>query len=183
MTKLYPAMLLCGFALVAACSEEPKPRTVQEFLDNPIILEAAAVRCGQNRSETRYDPECVNARQAISILEAKEERERAKEFEVQSERKRQALRQTQEAVAEARRRAEEAERLRREAEYLAQFGELPPSPDEGPQDAESPGNMPVAVVPESEESSAVENDADPVSVEGANAPQATPADLVAQVFT
>lgn len=149
MTKLHTALLLCGFAFVAACSEELPPRTVQEFLDDPIVLEAAMVRCSQNRDRTRYDPECVNARQAVSILEAKEERERAKQFEAQSERKREALRRTQAAAAEARRRAAEAERRRREAEYLAQFGELPP-----PEGGEAYGgaetlNAPATVVPDS----------------------------------
>lgn len=177
MSKQHYMLLLCTGVFLAACSEELPPRTVQEFLDDPLLLEAAVVRCSQNRTESRYTAECANARQAASIIETRTERERAAAFEAQSERKRQALRQTQEAVAEARRRAEEAERLRSEAEYLAQFGELPPSPDEGSQDTESPGNMPVAVVPESEESSASENDADPVSVEGTNAPQATPTDL------
>ena len=126
MRQRHLVILLCGGAFLAACSEELPPRSVQEFLDDPILLEAAVVRCAQSRAETRYEAECVNARQAVSIIEAREERERAALLEEQSQRKRDALRRTQEAAAEARRRAEETERLRREAEYLAQFGELPP---------------------------------------------------------
>ena len=84
------------------------------------------VRCAANRSETRYEAECVNARQAASIFEARQDRERRDLFEAESAAKRAALRRTQQAAAEARRRAKEAERQRREAEYLAQFGELPP---------------------------------------------------------
>ncbi len=171
MKKYHLTMLLCGFALFAGCGEEPKPRTVQEFLENPIILEAAVVRCAQNRSETRYDAECVNARQAVSILEAREERERAKVFEAQSERKRQALRQTQEAAAEARRRAAEAERRRREAEYLAQFGQLPPSADDEVEDDASVGNAPGMVIPDSESASTpLSGDESVPASDGGNAP-------------
>ncbi len=87
-------------------------------------------------------------RQAISIIEAKEERARHAGFEAESEGKREALRQTQDDAAEATRRASEQDRLRREAEYLAQFGELPPSP-EGETAAEvSSGNAPTMVIPE-----------------------------------
>lgn len=117
---------ICALVLLAGCAEEVPPPSVEDYLENPNMLEAAVVRCAQNRAESRYDAECVNARQAISIIEAKEERARRDAFERESERKRQALRRTQQAAAEARRRAEEAERARREAEYQAQFGDLPP---------------------------------------------------------
>ena len=44
------------------------------------------------------------------------------ELEASSERKREALRRTQAAAAEARRREAEAEQVREEAAYLSQFG-------------------------------------------------------------
>ena len=147
MTRTQLPLLLCGFTFVAACSEEPPPRSVTEFLENPIVLEATVVRCSHNRDETRYDAECVNARQAISIIEAKEERARRARFEAESEGKREALRQTQEDAAAALRRASEQDRLRREAEYLAQFGELPPPEEETAGEASS-GNVPTMVIPE-----------------------------------
>jgi hypothetical protein len=147
------SMLLCGLVLITGCAEEPKPRTVTDFLENPIMLEAAMVTCAQNRSESRYDAECVNARQAVSVIEAKEERARRDAFEAQSDRKREALRRTQQAAAEARRRAAEAERLRKEAEYLAQFGELPPPEDGAAIVDESAMNAPVMVIPEADEQS------------------------------
>lgn len=142
------SLLLCGLAFAVGCTEEPKPRTVNEFIDNPMMLEAAVVRCAQNRAQSRYDAECVNARQAVSILETREERARRDAFERESDRKRQALRRTQQAAAEARRRAAEAERLRKEAEYLAQFGELPPSSEDGAPEDPSAANAPSAVIPE-----------------------------------
>jgi len=142
------SILFCWLALMTGCAEEQKPTSVTEFLKNPIILEAAMVRCAQNRSETRYDATCVNARQAVSIIEAKEERARRDIFETESNRKREALRRTQQVAAEARRRAAESERMRKEAEYLAQFGELPPPPQEERDVDEAAANAPGVIIPE-----------------------------------
>jgi hypothetical protein len=150
MTKCLAAFLLCAAVFLAGCSKEPKPRSINEFLDNPIVLEAALVRCAENRSESRYDAECVNARQANSLAEAREERVQAKHLEAESEAKRRALRETQEAAAEAQRQAEEEERRRREAEYLAQFGELPPPEDAIAAPDPSAANAPAAVLSEPE---------------------------------
>ena len=145
--KLRVTLLIGAIAVIAGCAEPPPPRSVQEFLDNPLVLEAALVRCSRNRSETRYEAECVNAREANKIVAAREEAERRAEFEAQSERKRQALRRAQQAAAEARRRAEEAERRREEAAYLAQFGQLPPE-NSGQTEEPTSGNVPMAVIPE-----------------------------------
>ena len=147
MMKRRLTLLVAGIALVAGCSEPPKPRSVQEFLDNPIVLEAALVRCSRNRSETRYEAECVNAREANKIVAAREEAQRRAEFEAQSERKRQALRRAQQAAAEARRRAADAQRRREEAAYLAQFGQLPTDDSQAASEADT-GNVPMAVLPQ-----------------------------------
>lgn len=146
-------ILTAGIAIIAGCAEPPPPRSAQEFLDNPLVLEAALVRCSRNRSETRYVEECVNAREANKIVAAREEAERRAEFEAQSERKRQALRRAQEAAAEARRRAAEAQKRREEAAYLAQFGQLPPDDSQPAEEADT-GNVPIAVIPEPAEESA-----------------------------
>lgn len=139
--------------LLFACSKEIPPRSVSEFVDNPILLEATMVRCAQNRAETKYDAECVNAREAVNRIAAAQDQERRKEFEAQSEQKRQALRRTQEAAAEARRRAAEAQRLREEAAYLGQFEALPDSAGaatgSSPLNSAPPANAPgVQVMPE-----------------------------------
>ncbi len=133
--------LLAGLLVVAGCSKEPPARTVEEFVANELLLEAALVRCIQNRAEMRYEEECVNAREAANILEAREVEERRAELEAQSEQKREALRRNQEAAAEARRLADEARQRREEAEYLAQFGEVPPGAG-----GELTGNMPGVVI-------------------------------------
>lgn len=167
-------MLLCGLALATACTKEPEPRSVTEFIENAILLEAAVVRCGQDRTKSRYEAECVNARQAVSIIEAKEERARRAAFEAQSTRKREALRRTQRAAAEARRRSAEAERMRKEAAYLAQFGELPPSADRDSAIDAAAANAPEMVIPEADDASeaAVRPAVSPPATDGGNAPVA-----------
>jgi hypothetical protein len=166
--------LLCGLFMLGGCTEEVPPRSVQEFLADPNSLEAAVVRCSQNRSQTRYEAECVNARQAISIMEAKEDRARRDAFEAESNKKRQALRRTQQAAAEARRRAGEAAQRRREAEYLAQFGELPPAENGNVEIDEAATNAPSAVIPAPDaEVTQLPGDEQPAT-DGGNAPVAEP---------
>ena len=125
MSKKFLPMLFCSIWLAFGCSEELEPRSVRDYLENPQFLEAAVVRCARNRSQTRYDVECVNARQAVSVIEAREERLKRETLEAQSERKRDALRRTQVAASEARHRAAEIVKLQEEAEYRAQFGAMP----------------------------------------------------------
>jgi hypothetical protein len=138
------ALTLCA-ALLVGCSENVPPRTVTEFMDDQLLLEAVLLRCTQNRTESRYDPECVNAREAVKRLEAKQEADRRAELEAQSERKREALRRTQQAAAEARRRTAEMEKRRAELEYQAQFGLPPPADGRAPE--AMLGNAPGAVIP------------------------------------
>lgn len=145
MNRLPISLLIAGLLQVAACSQEPPPRSVTEFIDDPLLLEAALVRCTQDRSATRYEAECVNAREAVKQIEAKDDAKRRAELEAASQRKREALRRTQEAAAAARRRVAEAEKRRQEAEYLAQFGVLP---DDSASPGESGTNVPMAVIPE-----------------------------------
>lgn len=143
------AALAAGLVLLVGCTEEPPPRTVTEFVENPVLLEAVMVRCSQDRRATRYDPECINAREAVKRIEAKEEAARRVEFERQSVEKRRALRRTQEAAAAARRRAAEEQRRREEEEYLAQFG-VPMPVEESEETVEMTGNTPMVVIPEPE---------------------------------
>ncbi len=163
MNKTILSMLLCSSLFVVACSEERPARSVREFMDNPQFLEAAVVRCSQNRTESRYETECVNARQAVALIEARDERARRDNLEQESEKKRDALRRTQRAAAAARLQAAERARLREEAEYLAQFGEVPAPVSESdlPQ---LKANTPGAVIPspvQTEQSTAFSESDDP----------------------
>lgn len=126
MKTLRPKISFAGLVLMTACAKEPPPVSTTEMMENPRLLEATMVRCAQNRSETKYLVECVNARDAVNRLEAGQKEAKSAELEAQSERKRQALRRTQEAAAEARRRAVEERNLREQAEYLGVTdGEMP----------------------------------------------------------
>ncbi len=116
-----------GLVLLAACFGEPPPVSVAELFENPRLLEATIVRCAQNRSETKYAADCVNARYVASRLAYREMQAERAALESQSTRKRQALRRTQEAAAEARRRVLEAKRLREEAEYFGVYDDLTPA--------------------------------------------------------
>lgn len=175
--------LLATLTLIVGCNEPPPPRSVDEFMNNPILLEAAVVRCAQNRTESRYDAECINAREAIKLIEVKEEAKRRAELEARSKRKRDALRRTQRAAAEARRRATEAQRQREEAEYLGQFGDAESAGDG--ETASTFGNEPMVVIPEE---AAVPDDgyerspvySEPPPSEGSNVPvvDTNPADEV-----
>jgi len=107
--------------VLSGCAEEPLPPSVDEFISNKILLDAAMAKCAGDRARLKYTPECVNAREASNRIAKFKEDERRKVLEAQSERKRAALRRAQMAAAEARRRAEEAARRREEAEYLGVF--------------------------------------------------------------
>lgn len=146
INKTILPMLLCSCLFVVGCSDERPARSVQEFMDSPQFLEAAVVRCSQNRTESRYETECVNARQAASLIEAREERARRDRLEAESELKRDALRRTQRAASAAREQAAERARLREEAEYLAQFG-VTPEPVTEPDLRQLEANTPGAVIP------------------------------------
>lgn len=130
-------------------------------MENPRLLEATMVRCGQNRAQMKYEAECVNARDAVNRLEAREEKSRREELEAMSERKRQALRRTQQAAAEARRRAVEGAQQREQAEYLGVAEDTAVTSDDGivvDPAAVAEGNAPGAAIsppePESNDDSA-----------------------------
>ncbi len=144
------ALLVIGTVLIAGCNRQPPPRSVNEFVENPLLLEAAMVRCAQDRAQSRYDVECQNARAAAESIQKKEEAKRQAELEEQSERKRRELRRAQAAAEEARRRALAESENRKEAEYLSQFGEVPPA-ETVEEVEEAVGNLPVAVIPEADE--------------------------------
>lgn len=133
--QILPSLIVVA---LAACAEEVPPVSVNELMENPRLLEAAMIRCAEDRPRMKYEAECINARDAGNRLEARQARLRREELERQSELKRQALRRTQQAAEAARQRAVEEEKRREEAEYLGLFesesdvgGEAPPTVTEG----------------------------------------------------
>jgi hypothetical protein len=121
MRAILLTLIISVLGLLSACGKEPQPRSTREFMDQPILLEATMVRCARDRSRTRYEAECINAREAVGRLAAQTEAARREDMDRQSEQKRLALRRAQTAATEARMRAAEQQRLREEDEYLRQF--------------------------------------------------------------
>lgn len=119
---------------ISGCSDGPPPRTVAEFLDDPIGLEATLSRCNADRSLTRDDPECINAREANNRMAAEDQRRLERDLERESQRKLDAIRRRNESAAIAARQAEEAAKAREEALYEQQF-EIVPETERAPEDS------------------------------------------------
>ncbi len=144
--------------LFSACSPEPPPRKVSEFLEDPIALEATLSRCNADRSRSRDDEECKNAREAGKRISTAEEEERQRLLEEESRRKLEAIRRRNEAMDQRRREAEEAARQLEELQYEQQFAPV--------EDAE-PGAAPLAPAgTEAVAAEPVESEPAPTDVEG-----------------
>ncbi len=153
MNRLIKNSLRIGFAavpLLSACSDEQPVHSVDDLMRNEVLLEATLVRCTQNRAQMRYEPECVNVREAVKLIEVQEEKARREQLEAQSKRKREALRRTQQAVAEARRRASERERMIETGGVIVEFEETPPA-EPGTVIVGSPSETPTVTPAESVE--------------------------------
>lgn len=84
------AVALC--ALLTACGKVP-PRTFADFMEDRIAMDGTIAYCNENREETLNNIECANARRAAAAIALRLERERREAFELESERKLEALRQ------------------------------------------------------------------------------------------
>ena len=114
-------LVAVGAFLVTGCVEEPKPRSYQEFMEDPIARDGTLLRCNQDREGTAGDLGCVNARRAASTSAARAAAARAEQLEAESDIQREALRNrvgVQQLAAL--RAAEEAKRVE-EASYDAQW--------------------------------------------------------------
>jgi hypothetical protein len=144
-----------ALGMLFGCAEEPQPPSVDEFMSNNVLRDATMIRCGANRSTMKYEVECVNAREANNRIAVAKETERRAELEAQSERKRRALRRTQEAANLARKRAAEAAKRREEQAYISQFtgesgGSATPNPAPPPASNGAPQTQAPAVLPEAD---------------------------------
>lgn len=169
--KALMVALVTSFGL-AGCSKAPPARTVTEFLDDPIGLEATLARCNEQRGKSRDEPECINAREANNRLAAAEQRDLKRNLELESQRKLDAVRRRNEATAEAGRMAEEAARRREELRYEQQFEDVPveSSAGDGLSSVDESGAAP-ADLPSASRESAPQTPADDVIVSD---PQSVP---------
>lgn len=135
MIRVLAWSCLASAMAIAGCSEPP-PRTVQEFMDDPVLLEATLLRCRQEGEAARGDPNCEHARRAAARVAAELEATRRAEREAASARLREERRRREEAEALARQQAEEAARRAEEEAYEASW--ILPTPESDRPDAAIP---------------------------------------------
>ena len=114
-------MTLLLAAALAACSPEPEPRSIIDFMDDGLAREGVLIRCNRNREETLTDEECANARRAATVVALRAERERAPALEQESEAKLLALREREALRAAAEQDAKAAAQAAANAAYEAHW--------------------------------------------------------------
>lgn len=114
MNKFSIVVLIC--LSVLACSKPPPATSVNEFIEDKALLDAAILRCSENRSVRKTEEVCTNARRAAGIIAAREEDEKRTQLEEESERQREALRQRREREQQRVAVAEEQTRVEQEAQ-------------------------------------------------------------------
>ncbi|MEM7611427.1 MAG: EexN family lipoprotein [Pseudomonadota bacterium] len=101
------AIMACA-ALLGACSQEqPRPRSVIQFVEDPPSIDAKLVICRADRVKAAEDPECRNARAAANRLAAEEEEQRRARLERESQRQLESIRR-QQAASDAQQQARKA---------------------------------------------------------------------------
>jgi hypothetical protein len=119
------SLRICAVAMVAAtvaaCVEEPPPRSFTEFMDDAIAREGTLIRCNEDRTATANDIECMNARRAAAAIAAQEDAEQRARLEAQSEARLAAARQRYDAQQEAARQAELAAEAAEQRAYDEQW--------------------------------------------------------------
>lgn len=149
MKSWIPGWTIVGLlaAALGACSEAP-PRTVLEYMEDPVLMEATLARCRQEAIGSSDDVSCANARRAAARLAAQADEARRARLEAESERAREARRRQDEAAEAARRQAEEATRRDELEAYDASW--VPAErPDEGaPAESRADGPLPAPAADE-----------------------------------
>lgn len=131
MSRRSLSLLLGLCAVLAACVDEPPPRSFTEFMDDRFAREGTLVRCNSDRTATANDPECINARRAAAALASQDDAAQREQRDAQSEVRLLAARQRQAAQQQAAQRAEVAAQAEEQLAYEslweeAQASEPPP---------------------------------------------------------
>jgi hypothetical protein len=91
------APILLAVTLIAACGgPPPRPRTVAEFVEDPVLMQGVIARCRAANAVTK-DLECANALAAADRIAAEEEARRAQSRDATFERERRERRERDEA--------------------------------------------------------------------------------------
>jgi hypothetical protein len=139
LSRLLPPVLVLVTSLATVACDEPPPRTFTDFMEDRIAREGTLARCEQDRTASRGDIECANARRAEAVIALREERERREESERESARKLAVLRRQIEARDEAALRAAAAEEAAKLAAYDAQWKDGAPPGDGAETELGAPG--------------------------------------------
>jgi hypothetical protein len=86
------AGVLAVTAWFAACEQPARPRSYEFFMEDGLAREGVLARCNQDRKASVDDQECDNARRAAATIGATGERERTQNYERESSRKLEELR-------------------------------------------------------------------------------------------
>jgi hypothetical protein len=91
--------ICCAAALgLAACDPAPVPvATVQDLINDPVILDGLLIKCAKDQRAQKTDVECTNARIAVDRIAAHREKLEAEKRIAAFERNRERLRLQQEA--------------------------------------------------------------------------------------
>jgi hypothetical protein len=135
---------------VAACQQPNKPRTYEFFMEDGLAREGVLARCNQDRKASVDDQECENARRAAAAVAATGEHERTENYERESSRKLEQLRdraaRQEQAEQQAAAAAKAAEKEAYEAQWrdknAASAGGAGPISDTGVDERESLSQLP-----------------------------------------
>ena len=135
---------------LAACQQPAKPRSYEFFMEDGLAREGVLARCNQDRKASVDDQECDNARRAAATIGATGERERTQNYERESSRKLEELRdraaRKQQAEEQAAAAAKAAEKEAYESQWrdkgAASANGAGPISDNGADDRESLSQLP-----------------------------------------
>jgi hypothetical protein len=115
------AGVLAVTAWFAACQQPAKPRTYDFFMEDGLAREGVLARCNQDRKASVDNQECENARRAAATVGASGERERSENYERQSSRKLEELRDRSARQQQAEQQAAAAAKAAEKEAYEAQW--------------------------------------------------------------
>jgi hypothetical protein len=106
---------------VAACQQPNKPRTYEFFMEDGLAREGVLARCNQDRKASVADQECDNARRAAAAVGATGEHERSQNYERESSRKLEQMRDRAAHQQQAEEQAAAAAKAAEKDAYEAQW--------------------------------------------------------------
>jgi hypothetical protein len=110
-----------SLAVLCAACDGPKPRGFNDFVNDRIARDGTLARCNQDRDATLRDIECANARRAAAAVAVRAEQARREQLELESERKRAALRDSVARQQQLEQEAAAAAEAAAQAAYEAQW--------------------------------------------------------------